>query len=77
MLYSNTSILFYWLSKEYIIILIGGDIMGPKPKYETYEQIRQARNEAQHRYYEKNKEAIKEKARQRYQANKDKAKDSE
>ena len=25
---------------------------GPKPKYETYEQIRQARNEAQHRYYE-------------------------
>ena len=50
---------------------------GPKPKYETYEQIRQARNEAQHRYYLKNKEAIKEKARQRYQANKDKAKDSE
>ena len=58
----------------------GSDIMankGPKPKYETYEQIRQARNEAQHRYYEKNKEAIREKARQRYQASKDKAKDSE
>ena len=62
---------------EYIIILIGGDNMGPKPKYETYEQIRQARNEAQHRYYEKNKEAIREKARQRYHANKDKAKNKE
>ena len=51
--------------------------MGPKPKYETYEQIRQARNEAQHRYYEKNKERIREKARLRYHANKDKAKDKE
>ena len=51
--------------------------MGPKPKYETYEQIRQARNEAQHRYYEKNKERIREKARQRYHANKNKAKNKE
>ena len=49
--------------------------MGPKPKYETVEEIRAARNEAQHRYYEKNKERIKEKARLRYQANKDKAND--
>ena len=73
MLYSYTSIVSYLLSKEYIIIVIGGDTMGPKPKYETYEQIRQARNEAQHRYYEKNKEAIREKARQRYHTNKDKA----
>ena len=46
--------------------------MGPKPKYETVEEIRAARNEAQHRYYEKNKEAIREKARQRYHANKNK-----
>ena len=51
--------------------------MGPKPKYETVEEIRAARNEAQHRYYEKNKERIKEKARQRYRANKDKAKNKE
>ena len=59
---------------KYITILIGGDIMGPKPKYETVEEIRAARNEAQHRYYEKNKEAIREKARQRYHANKNKTK---
>ena len=51
--------------------------MGPKPKYETVEEIRAARNEAQHRYYEKNKEAIREKARWRYHASKDKAKNKE
>ena len=77
MLYNYTSIVSYLLSNKYIIIVLGGDDMGPKPKYETYEQIRAARNEAQHRYYEKNKERIREKARQRYHANKDKAKNKE